>query len=272
MQLNLQKPLLFFDLETTGLNVGKDRIVEIAMIKVMPDGTEQEYYTRINPEIPISKEAMEVHKISNEDLIGKPTFKGVAEEIRSFIADSDLAGFNSNKFDLPLLIEEFLRVDVDFDLRDRKIIDVQNIFHKMEPRTLIAACRFYCEEEILNPHNAMEDTRATYKVLKGQIKKYDGQVYENSKTGRDIQIKNDVNVLSQLSSESRTVDLVGHIIFNDKDEEVFNFGKHKGKRVKDVFLKEPSYYFWIMDAEFPLYTKRVVSRIYDEVQFEKKSS
>ncbi|MGI5820746.1 MAG: exonuclease domain-containing protein [Bacteroidales bacterium] len=272
MQLNLQKPLLFFDLETTGLNVGKDRIVEIAMIKVMPDGTEQKYETRINPEIPVTKEAYEVHKISDEDLKEKPTFKELAEEIKNFIADSDLAGFNSNRFDLPLLVEEFLRVGVDFDLRNRKIIDVQNIFHKMEPRTLIAACRFYCEEDILNPHNAMEDTQATYKVLKGQIKKYQGQVYENTKTGRSIQIENDVDVLSQLSLDSRSVDLVGHIIFNDKDEEVFNFGKHKGKRVKDVFLREPSYYFWIMDAEFPLYTKRVVSRIYDEVQFEKKSS
>jgi DNA polymerase-3 subunit epsilon len=262
MNLSLSRPLVFFDVETTGLNVGKDKIIELALLKVNPDGSEKERVWRINPEIPISKEAEAVHGISNTDLKNEPVFAEVADEILSFLENCDLAGYNSNKFDLPLLVEEFLRVNKSFEVRDRKCIDVQNIFHKMEPRNLIAAYRFYCQKELVNAHQALADTRATFEILKGQLDKYEGEIYEDPKTKNSVKLENDVKVLSNFSREVRAVDFAGHIVFNENDEEVFNFGKYKGVPVKKVFTIEPPYYDWMMKADFPLYTKEIISKIY----------
>jgi DNA polymerase-3 subunit epsilon len=266
MNLLLSRPIVFFDVETTGLNVGKDKIIELALLKIYPDGSEKEKVWRINPEMPISKEAEAVHGISNADLKDKPVFAEVANEILNFLQNCDLAGFNSNKFDLPLLVEEFLRIGMSFDLRDRKCIDVQNIFHKMEPRNLSAAYRFYCQKELVNAHQALADTRATFEILKGQLDKYDGKQYENAKTGNVCTLENNVKVLSDFSREVRTVDFAGHIVFNEADEEVFNFGKYKGVPVKKVFTIEPPYYDWMMKADFPLYTKEIISKIYRNVK------
>ncbi len=262
MKLNLEKPLLFFDLETTGLNIGKDRIVEISMLKVLPDGKELLKTFLLNPEIPIPEEAMEIHGISNEDVEGAPKFAKIAEQLLDFIGDSDIAGYNSSKFDLPLLVEEFLRVGIRFEVRNRSFIDVQTIFHKMEPRTLTAAYKLYCGKELIDAHSAEADTIATYEVLKAQIERYQDTPYEDNKSGKiDFPIKNNVKALSAFSRETRNVDFAGHIIFNDKDEEVFNFGKHKGVSVEKVFGFEPQYYDWMMKAEFPLYTKEVITMI-----------
>ena len=262
MQLKLSRPLVFFDLETTGLNVGKDKIVEISLLKVMPDGSEESKTMLINPGIPIPQECSSIHGIYDHDVRDKPHFEDVAQEIVDFLGNSDLAGYNSNKFDLPLLVEEFLRCGKRFDLRSRQCIDVQNIYHKMEPRTLKAAYKLYCNEELTDAHQAEVDTKATYEVLKAQLDKYQDQLYEDRLTGlKSAPIKNDVGQLSTFSSDTRNVDLVGHIIFNVKDEEIFNFGKHKGKTVENVFRVEPTYYDWMMKADFPLYTKEVISRI-----------
>ncbi len=262
MQLNLERPLVFFDLETTGLNIGKDKIVEIALLKVMPDGTEISKTYILNPGVPIPAICSAIHGIYDMDVIDKPRFEEVADEIALFIEDCDMAGFNSNKFDFPLLVEEFLRCGRRLDLRNRRLIDVQNIYHKMEPRTLSAAYRLYCEKELTDAHQAEIDTKATYEVLKAQIERYKDREYEDKVTGRkSVPIVNNVVELSSFCSDGRNVDLVGHIIFNDRDEEVFNFGKHKGKAVEQVFRMEPSYYDWMMKADFPLYTKEVISRI-----------
>jgi DNA polymerase III subunit epsilon len=262
MQLNLERPLVFFDLETTGINVGRDKIVEISLLKVLPTGEELVKTMLINPGIPIPKECSELHGIYDIDVKDKPRFIEVADEIQEFMAECDIAGYNSNKFDLPLLVEEFLRCGKRFDLRNRQFIDVQNIYHKMEPRTLSAAYKLYCNKELTDAHQAENDTRATYEVLKAQIAKYNETEYEDKRTGRkDFPIQNNVKKLSNFSSDNRNVDLVGHIIFNDKDEETFNFGKHKGKTVENVFRIEPSYFDWMMKADFPLYTKEVISMI-----------
>jgi len=266
MHLSLSRPIVFFDVETTGLNIGKDKIIELALLKINPDGSEEEKVWRINPEIPIAKEAEAVHGINNADLKNEPVFAEIADEILRFLENSDLAGYNSNKFDLPLLVEEFLRVDKEIDLRDKKCIDVQNIFHKMEPRNLSAAYRFYCQKELTDAHQALADTRATFEILKGQLAKYEGQTHEDTKTGKTTTLENNVKILSDFSRESRTVDFAGHIIFNESDEEVFNFGKYKGVPVKKVFTIEPPYYDWMMKADFPLYTKKIISRIYREVR------
>ncbi len=268
MKLTLERPIVFFDLETTGLNISKDRIIEIALLKVMPDESEEIKTWRVNPEIPISEEAYAIHGISNEDLKDKPTFAQIAPEIIRFLDNCDLAGYNSNKFDLPLLMEEFLRVKCDFDLRGRRFIDVQNIFHKMEPRTLSAAHKFYCKEEITNAHQAEADTRATYNVLKGQLDQYIGINYEDKKSGQITKIENDVKTLSAFTSDNRNVDLAGQIVFNDNDEEVFNFGKHKGVQVKTIFKQEPAYYDWMMKSDFPEYTKKIITRINEELKLE----
>jgi len=266
MNLLLNRPIVFLDIETTGLNIGKDKIIELALLKIYPDGSEEEKAWRINPEIPISKEAEAVHGICNSDLKGKPVFAEVADDILSFIENCDLAGYNSNKFDLPLLVEEFLRIDKELDLRDRKCIDVQNIFHKMEPRNLSAAYRFYCQKELIDAHQALADTRATFEILKGQIDKYEGKIQEDAKTGKVTQIENNVKILSDFSKEHRTVDFAGHIVFNENDEEVFNFGKYKGVPVHKVFTIEPPYYDWMMKADFPLYTKKIISNIYRRIK------
>lgn len=262
MQLKLQRPLVFFDLETTGLNIGKDKIVEIAMLKVMPDGTEISKSMLINPGMPIPTECSEIHGIYDIDVADKPKFEDVADEIATFMEDSDLAGYNSNKFDLPLLVEEFLRAGRRFDLRNRKMVDVQNIYHKMEPRNLKAAYRLYCGKELVDAHQAESDTRATYEVLKAQLEKYADTEYEDRFTGiKSLPVQNDVAKLSAFSSENRHVDMVGHIILDANDQEVFNFGKHKGKTVERVFREESNYYDWMMKADFPLYTKEVITRI-----------
>ena len=268
MNIKLEKPLVFFDLETTGLNISKDRIIEISLLKVMVDQSEISKTWLVNPEIPISEDAFAIHGISNEDVKKSPIFADIAAEIQLFMQNCDIAGYNSNKFDLPLLMEEFLRVGIDFDIRGIRFIDVQNIFHKMEPRTLAAAHKFYCKSEMENAHQAEADTRATYNVLKGQLDVYVGSIYEDKKTGITTAFTNDVKMLSQFTSENRFVDFAGQILLNDKDEEIFNFGKHKGKSVRTIFTIEPAYYDWMMKSDFPLYTKKLITRILNEVKFE----
>lgn len=262
MKLNLERPLVFFDLETTGLNIGKDKIVELSMLKVNVNGEEEVKTMLINPGIHIPRECSEVHGIWDADVKDKPKFEDVADEVLAYIGDADLAGFNSNKFDVPLLVEEFLRCGRRLDFRDRRLIDVQNIFHKMEPRNLSAAYKLYCGKNLDDAHQAEADTRATYEVLKAQLDKYQNAEYQDRKTGKiSCPVQNDVKALSSFSSESRSVDFAGHIVFNENDEEVFNFGKHKGRTVEQVFRYEPQYYDWMMKSDFPLYTKEVITRI-----------
>lgn len=254
LKLNLKRPLAFFDLETTGVNVASDRIVEISIIKSNVDGSQDNYTVRVNPEIPIPKDASEIHGIYDKDVANCKTFKELSTEINSFLAGCDLAGYNSNKFDVPLLVEEFMRAEVDFDLSERKLVDVQRIFHMMEPRTLSAALEYYCRENLENAHSAEADTLATYKVLNAQLEKYN--------------LGNDVEALHKMSSNGRNVDLIGRIVLDDKGIETVNFGKHKGKHVVDVFAKEPSYYHWIMNGDFPLYTKKVFERLWKKFKSE----
>ena len=261
MELNLTRPLAFFDLETTGIKVATDRIVEISIIRVNIDGSTKIKTKRINPGMHIPAEVTAIHGITDEDVRDAPKFSEVAHELDQFLENCDLAGFNSNHFDIPLLVEEFLRTEVDFDLKGRRFIDVQNIFHKMEPRNLYAAYKFYCSKDLENAHSAEADTLATFEILKAQLDRYKDTVIKDHK-GKVIQpIVNDVRALSDFSYVTKNVDLIGHIIFNNKNEEVFNFGKHKGKVVAEVFKSEPSYYDWIMKSEFPLSTKKVVTSI-----------
>lgn len=249
MQLNLKKPLVFFDIESTGLNVAKDRIVELSLVKVFPDGTKEVKTRRINPTIPISPEAQAVHGISDEDVKDCPTFKQVAKSLAKYMEGCDIAGYNSLKFDIPMLSEEFLRAEVDFDFRKCHLVDVQNIFHKMEQRTLIAAYRFYCDKDLTQAHSAEADTLATFEVLEAQLDRYGDT------------LKNDVAFLADFSSKNKVVDYAGRMVLNDKDEPVFNFGKHKGRPVVDVLKSEPSYYSWMMEGDFPLDTKRKLTEI-----------
>lgn len=247
MNLNLKKNLCIFDIEATGLDVSQDRIVEISILKVTPEGEETELTLRINPEMEISEESISIHGITQEDIKNSPTFKEVAKQIADFIGDADLAGYNSNKFDIPMLAEEFLRVDYHFDMRSRKFIDVQNIFHKMEQRTLAAAYKFYCEKDLENAHSAFADVKATYEVFKAQLKKYD-------------ELENDINFLADFSQNNKykIVDFAGRIAKNNKGELIYNFGKHKGKTVEEVDKVEPGYYGWMMNSNFPRYTKLVL--------------
>jgi DNA polymerase-3 subunit epsilon len=261
MELVLTRPLAVFDLETTGTNVGTDRIVEICIVKVMPDGTQQVLTKRLNPGIPISKESTMIHGITDLDVKGCPTFGDLAQELDKFLDGADLSGYNAIKFDIPLIVEEFLRVGIDFTLMNRHIVDVQNIFHKMEPRTLKAAYKFYCQKNLEMAHSAEADTMATLEVLKAQLDAYNGQEYTDSDGNTSIPVQNDVKALSDFSFYTKNVDLVGHIVFNEKQEEVLNFGKYKGRPVEDVFRKEPSYYDWMMKSQFPLSTKRVIQSI-----------
>lgn len=248
MNLILNKPIVFFDLETTGVNVAADRIVEISILKLHPDGKKEVKTRRVNPEMPIPKGSSEIHGIYDEDVKDEPTFKAIAKSLAQFIGNSDLAGFNSNKFDVPLLMEEFLRVGVDFDLKARKLVDVQNIFHKMEQRTLVAAYKFYCGKELENAHSAEADIKATYEVLESQVDKYD-------------ELENNIDFLAEFSTRNKTADLMGRIIYNEDGIEVFNFGKHKNQPVAEIFEKEPSYYNWMMNGDFPRYTKKVLTEI-----------
>ena len=261
MQLILKKPIVFFDLETTGLDVAKDRIVEISIVKIYPDGKEEIKTKRINPTIHISEESSKIHHITDDDVKDAPTFKSIAKSLTKFIEGCDIAGFNSNKFDVPLLVEEFLRVDVDFDMKKRQFIDVQTIFHKMEKRTLIAAYKFYCNKDLTNAHSAEADTIATYEVMKAQLDMYKDVDYEDINGVIPKPIINDVDALSQFSSQTKNVDFAGRIVYNEKGVEVFNFGKHKGKSVEDVLKKNSGYYSWIMNNDFPLYTKKILTAI-----------
>ncbi len=261
MELNLNRPLAFFDLETTGINVTTDRIVEISIVRANVNGSTDIKTMRINPTIPIPKEVTAIHGITDEDVKDMPTFDQVAHELGQFLHNCDLAGYNSNKFDIPLLVEEFLRSGVDFDIKNRRFVDVQNIFHRMEPRTLSAAYKFYCQKDLINAHSAEADTLATYEILKSQLDRYAGQEYKDSKGNISVPVLNDVSALHDFSFSSRSVDLVGHIVYDEKKVEVFNFGKHKGKPVEDVFKMEPSYYDWMMKSLFPLSTKKVITAI-----------
>lgn len=264
MELKLTKPLAFFDLETTGVNVGKDKIIEICIFRLTPEGItnkEDVLTMRINPGIPIPLQSTLIHGITDEDVKDMPLFKDVAGNIAAFLNNCDLAGYNSNKFDIPLLVEEFLRAGIDFDIKGRRLVDVQNIFHKMEPRTLFAAFKFYCNKTLKNAHSAEADTLATYHILKAQLDKYQNVPYEDRKGNETFPVINDIQALHNFSFVNNNVDLVGHIVFDEDNIEVFNFGKYKGKKVEDVFIKEPSYYDWMMKADFPLYTKKVITLI-----------
>lgn len=246
--LNLTKPVVFFDLETTGISVTNDRIVEISYLKVFPDGTEVSRTQRVNPEMHIPEEATAVHHISDDDVRDCPTFKQIAQNIANVLEGSDIAGFNSNRFDVPVLAEEFLRAGIDVDFSKTRFIDVQVIYHKMEQRTLSAAYKFYCGKDLDDAHSAEGDTRATYEVLKAQLDRYEN-------------LKNDIKWLSEYTSFTRNVDLSGYFIYNDKDEEIVNFGKYKGRSLAEIFQRDPSYYDWIMKSDFPRNTKQVLTRI-----------
>ncbi|MBR5200431.1 MAG: 3'-5' exonuclease [Alistipes sp.] len=248
MNLKLKRPIIFFDLETTGVDAAHDRIVEISMVKVEPDGSKQVKTRRINPEMPIPAEATAVHGISDEDVKDEPTFKQIAKSLAKFIEGCDFGGFNSNRFDLPMLVEEFMRAEVDVDFRKRKFVDVQNIFHKKEQRTLVAAYKFYCDKDLENAHSAEADTLATYEVLEAQIARY-GDIGDT------------IEELATFSTHGEVVDFAGRIALNDKGEEIFTFGKYKGRKVEDIFRDEPSYYSWMMQGDFPLYTKKVITEI-----------
>lgn len=248
MELALKNPIIFFDLETTGTNILRDRIVEISYIKVMPSGNETERTLRINPGMPIPAEATAIHHITDDDVKNAPPFKQVAQELANVFLGCDIAGFNSNRFDVPMLMEEFLRAGVNIDLSRRKFVDVQTIFHKMEQRTLIAAYKFYCGKDLTEAHSANADTRATYEVLKAQLDHYPS-------------MKNDIAFLSDFSSQNKNVDLMGRIIYNEAGKEVFNFGKYKGQLVEDVFRRDIGYYSWMMQGEFPANTKQVITNI-----------
>ncbi len=248
MKLNLTRPIVFFDLETTGVDTSKDRIVELSMIKIAPDGEKTIKTRRINPEMPIPASSTAIHGISDEDVKDCPTFQQIAKSLAQFVAGCDFGGFNSNRFDVPVLVEEFMRAGVDVDFKKRKFVDVQNIFHKMEQRTLVAAYKLYCGKDLEAAHSAEADTMATYEVLLAQIEKYP-------------ELENDINFLAEFSTRAEAVDFAGFIVYNEKREEVFGFGKHKGKRVSDVFQREPGYYSWMSDGNFPLYTKKVITEI-----------
>jgi DNA polymerase-3 subunit epsilon len=263
MKLYLNRPLAFFDLETTGVNVGADRIVEIAILKAMPDGTEVIKTLRINPEMPIPLQSSLIHGIYDKDIANEPTFKDVAQELSDFIGDADLAGYNSNRFDIPVLLEEFLRAGVDFDMSDRKFVDVQNIFHQMEQRTLRAAYKFYCDKDIVNAHSAEADITATYHVLLAQIERYKDTEFEDKQGNISKPVQNSVDALHTFTNMNKPVDFAGRMVFNEDNEEIFNFGKHKGKTVEQVFDTEPSYYAWMKQGDFPLYTKKKLGEIWD---------
>ena len=248
MELKLNRPICFFDLETTGIDVAKDRIVEISIFKVFPNGNKESKTWLVNPTIAIPPQATAIHGISNEKVANEPTFAALASQIHNMFKDSDLAGFNSDRFDIPLLAEELLRAEVDFDMKNRVSVDVQTIFHKKEERTLSAALKFYCGKSLENAHSAEADTMATYEILKAQLERYSD-------------LENDMKSLSEFTTRKKSVDFAGFIALNDKGQEIFTFGKNKNQLVEDVLEKEPGYYGWIQGADFPLYTKKVLTGI-----------
>ena len=249
MKLNLKNPIVFFDLETTGINITNDRIVELCYIKVYPNGNEESKSMRINPEMHIPETSSAIHGIYDEDVCDCPTFKQVAKDLANTIEGCDLAGFNSNRFDIPVLVEEFLRVGIDIDLSKRKFVDVQNIYHKLERRTLSAAYKFYCGKDLENAHSAMADTQATYEVLMAQLDRYPDE------------LQNDVAFLSEFSKMSNNVDFAGRMVYDEQGVEVFNFGKYKGRAVKDVLRTDPGYYGWMLQGNFARNTKQVLTQI-----------
>lgn len=248
MKLELKNPIIFFDLETTGINIAKDRIVEISYLRVDVNGTETTKTMKVNPEMPIPKRSSEIHGITDDDVKDAPTFSSIAKNLAKDFEGCDLGGYNAVKFDIPLLAEEFLRSGVDIDLKKRKFIDVQIIFMKMEPRTLSAAYKFYCDKSLENAHSAEADTLATYEVLQSQLDRYSN-------------LENDISKLAEFSAHNRNVDFAGRIIYDENDVEVFNFGKYKGKPVADVLNSDPGYYGWMMQGDFPLYTKKIMTSI-----------
>ncbi len=248
MELKLHRPICFFDLETTGVDVAKDRIVEISILKVFPNGNKESRTWLVNPERPIPAETSAIHGITDEKVANEPTFKQLAAQVYNMIKDSDLAGFNSDRFDIPLLAEELLRAEVDFDMKNRVSVDIQTIFHKKEERTLSAAYRFYCNQTLENAHSAEADTNATYEILKAQLDRYQD-------------LENDMKTLSEYTTRKKSVDFAGFIALNAEGQEVFSFGKHKGALVDDILEREPGYFGWIQNADFPLYTKKVLTAI-----------
>jgi DNA polymerase-3 subunit epsilon len=252
MKLNLKNPIIFFDIESTGLNTASDRIVELSALKISPNGDQELKTRRMNPTIPISPEAQAIHGISDEDVKDCPTFKEIAKSFATWMSGCDFAGYNSIKFDIPMLAEELLRAGVEFDFRKRKLVDVQNIFHKMEQRTLSAAYQFYCNKNLENAHSAEADTIATFEILEAQLDKYSDT------------LENNIDFLAKFSVRNISLDYAGRIALNDKEEPVINFGKHKGKSVFSVFKSEPSYYAWIMKGDFTLDTKQVLTKLYNE--------
>ena len=249
MELKLTRPLCFFDLETTGTDVSRDRIVEISILKVYPNGNRESKTWLVNPTVPIPPASTDIHGISDAMVREAPTFKELAKQIHNLIKDSDLAGYNSDRFDIPLLAEELLRAGVDFDLKNRVTVDVQTIFHKMEQRTLSAAYKFYCKKSLDNAHSAEADTTATYEILKAQLDTY-----------ADI-LPNDIKQLSDFTTRKQVADFAGFIAYNEQGEEVFTFGKHKGRKVTEILDEEPGYFGWMLNADFPLYTKKVLTAI-----------
>jgi len=248
MRLILTKPLIVFDLETTGVNPSKDKIVELFMIKIFPDGSRKDLYQKFNPEIPIPKEVTAIHGITDADVANEPTFKHKAHQILEFITNCDFGGFNSNKFDFPMLIEEFYRAEIDFDTTKCKFVDAQRIFHQMEPRNLSAAYKFYCSKELNNAHSAKADTEATWEIINAQIDRYE-------------QLEPSVEFIHKHTMQSNLVDLAGRFVYNEQKLAVFNFGKHKGKLVAQVFQSDPGYYDWMMQGDFSLQTKKVLTKL-----------
>ena len=259
MNLNLDRPIIFFDLETTGTDILKDRIVEISLIKVNPDGSEFERTRRINPECPIPPEATAVHGIKDEDVANEPKFSQVAHSLSDIFSGCDIAGFNSNRFDVPMLDQEFQRAGVKFDFTQVRFVDFQTIFHKKEPRNLIASYKFYCDKDLEGAHSANADIRATYEVLKSQLDRYSD-------------LENDITFLSEYSSHTRNVDFMGRLIYNDDRKEVINFGKYKGKIAEDVLKRDPSYYSWILNGDFAQNTKDAFTAIYNRIKPIKKEN
>ena len=257
MELNLTKPIIFFDLETTGINIAKDRVVEISILKVFPNGNKESKTWLVNPEVAIPKESSEIHGITDEKVANEPTFKELAVKINEMIAGCDLAGFNSNRFDIPVLAEELMRAGIDFDMKERKAVDVQVIFHKKEQRTLSAGYKFYCDKNLDNAHSAEADTKATYEILKAQLDKYED-------------LENNIEFLNKFSTHNKRADFAGFIQYDEDDNEIFSFGKYKGRTVEDVFKENPGYNSWIQNADFPLYTKKVLREIKERMAVPKK--
>ncbi|MDO9262263.1 MAG: exonuclease domain-containing protein [Flavobacteriaceae bacterium] len=248
MQLKLEKPIVFFDLETTGIDIARDRIVEISILKIYPNGNKESKTWLVNPEMPIPESSIAIHGITNEKVANEPTFNEIASLVNTLIEDCDLAGFNSNRFDIPILAEEMLRAEIEFSMENRTAIDVQTIYHKMEQRNLSAAYQFYCNKSLENAHSAEADTLATYEILLGQLDKYQ-------------ELKNDVKFLADFSSHRGRADFAGFILYDDTGSEIFSFGKYKGQKVTDILAKDFGYYGWILNADFPLYTKQVLKNI-----------